>query len=192
MMEVSDVLFAIVPILFIVVFISVFVVVIVTIVKGISSSRHITGAVDRTLSQAMDSISGGFQTLMLNNRGGVLIPQITADFPDFSPTVALGCAKEAVRMKCSDNTLTVGNAVISDYTHSADKSTVVIEVSAASRVSGNRKYIVLYENTLEQNVNCPHCGAPLKDSVGNVCAYCGSQIEKAESGGWKVSSVMAG
>lgn len=192
MMEVSDVLFAIVPILFIVVFISVFVVVIVTIVKGISSSRHITGAVDRTLSQAMDSISGGFQTLMLNNRGGVLIPQITADFPDFSPTVALGCAKEAVRMKCSDNTLTVGNAVISDYTHSADKSTVVIEVSAASRVSGNRKYIVLYENTLEQNVNCPHCGAPLKDSVGNICAYCGSQIEKAESGGWKVSSVMAG
>ncbi len=192
MMEVSDVLFAIVPILFIVVFISVFVVVIVTIVKGSSSSRHIIGAVDRTLSQAMDSISGGFQTLMLNNRGGVLIPQITADFPDFSPTVALGCAKEAVRMKCSDNTLTVGNAVISDYTRSADKSTVVIEVSAASRVSGNRKYIVLYENTLEQNVNCPHCGAPLKDSVGNICAYCGSQIEKAESGGWKVSSVMAG
>ena len=191
-MEISDVLFAIVPILFIVVFISVFVVVIVTIVKGISSSRHITGAVDRTLSQAMDSISGGFQTLMLNNRGSVLIPQITADFPDFSPTVALGCAKEAVRMKCSDNTLTVGNAVISDYTHSADKSTVVIEVSATSRVSGNRKYIVLYENTLEQNVNCPHCGAPLKDSVGNICAYCGSQIEKAESGGWKVSSVMAG
>lgn len=191
-MEITDVLFAIVPILFVVVFISVFTVVIVTIVKGISSSHRMTGAVDRTISQAMDSISGGFQSLMLNNRGGVLIPQITADFPDFSPTVALGCAKEAVRMKYTDDTMTVGNAVISDYTRSSGKSTVVIEVSAASRGSGNRKYIVLYENTLERNKNCPHCGAPLKDSVGNICAYCGSQIEKAESGGWKVSSVMAG
>ena len=37
-MEITDVLFAIVPILFVVVFISVFTVVIVTIVKGISSS----------------------------------------------------------------------------------------------------------------------------------------------------------
>ena len=82
-MEITDVLFAIVPILFVVVFISVFTVVIVTIVKGISSSHRMTGAVDRTISQAMDSISGGFQSLMLNNRGGVLIPQITADFPDF-------------------------------------------------------------------------------------------------------------
>ena len=53
-MEITDVLFAIVPILFVVVFISVFTVVIVTIVKGISSSHRMTGAVDRTISQAMD------------------------------------------------------------------------------------------------------------------------------------------
>lgn len=186
-----EVIFTVFPILFSAVFITIFVVVIVTIVKSLSSSHRITQTVDRTVNQAMNAFSGGIGSLTLNDRGNYLIPQITADFPNFSPAVALGCAKEAVRMKYGNDVRSTAGAAISDYTRSGDKSTVVIEVAAALYSAGTRKYIVLYENTKEQNVNCPHCGAPLKDSPGKTCAYCGSPIEKPEPEGWKVSTVMA-
>lgn len=187
-----DFIWAVFPILFSLIFAAAAVGIIITIVKGISSSHRLSQTVDRTVNQAVNAFSGGLQALRLNDRGNFLIPQIQRDFPDFSPVVAIGCAKEAVMMKYGNDVQSVGNAVISDYTRSADKSTVVLEVSATLRMSGCRKYIVLYENSVEQNLNCPQCGASLKESNGTTCAYCGSPIEKYEIEGWKVTAVMVG
>lgn len=173
------------------VFITVVVVIIVNVVKGSSSTRRVTDTVSRTVNNAFDGISQSFK-LGLNDRGNELIPQITAHHPNFSPTVALGCAKEAVRMKHDTDIASVRNAAISDYTRANEKSTVVIEVLAALRSSDLRKFVVLYENETEQNTNCPHCGAPLRDSAGSICEYCGCQIEHAADNGWSVSAVMVG
>lgn len=134
----------------------------------------------------------------LNGCDSFLLPKILKDFPDFDVTMAETYIKEHLKQHYSGlREFKIHNIVIAKYLPSGAQKTVVFQVAACHRQSGQlqqTRYDVNYTYLLPSASstvasNCPNCGAAL--GYGAVqCAYCGSRVTSPMGSSWKVTDII--
>lgn len=199
----SNWIFMLIPLIFILAF----AIILFTVFRIIVQSMRRQNTHHQMMDQMMQTAMNRMRTMQpasprsLNGMDAIFLPQIYADFPDFNASLAEGGVRDRLKQELSGkDALRIHNIVISGYERMRLEKTVVYQAALEYREGGmllQKRYCLHYTYLLPQNeggtvaANCPNCGAPV-GSLQQKCEYCDSLLGSVMGNRWTFTQVYEG
>ncbi len=133
----------------------------------------------------------------------IYLPQLQKDFPELNWTEFKNMAESNLRKCLSDKTdIKIHTTAIKDYINNPGNCTVVLQTALEYRENGRKKQTrynttMMYVQDIEKmdnettySVNCPNCGAPVKNLGSKKCEYCGTEVIPVNIKVWRLKDIQ--
>lgn len=196
-------MFTLVPLIIAIGFVLVLASIITTVVRNAKHSvRHFTSTINLAQSVANAMAEEDESTpRSLSGMDSVLLPQILADFPQFSERQVKDNAAEYTAKTLRERGFDlkqIHNSVFCAYDRLDPEKTITMQIAAELSENGRKRqkrYQLFCRNRdLARDAedvrtfNCPNCGAPLAGSSGK-CEYCGTFVRRPFAENWQFSDL---